>query len=154
MTDSLVGDATQRRLFAAGIDNLLAMFFGLLAASRLPEIAANDRVGIAVGTYLLYFLLQEGGWSNTLGKRLFGLRICRMDGSACGWGAALVRTATRVVEANPVLFGGLPAALTGAFSKRHQRVGEMLSGCLVVRTTSRAAKDGDVQQADAADEAR
>jgi uncharacterized RDD family membrane protein YckC len=147
MTAQLIGDATKYRIFAASVDNLLAMFLALLVASRFPGLADADRFSVAVVTYLAYFLVQEGAWSNTLGKRLFGLRICRLDGSRCGWNAALVRTATRVLEANPALFGGLPAALAGAFSKRHQRFGDMLSGCVVVRGTAPQVDHEGVEQA-------
>jgi hypothetical protein len=91
------------------------------------------RPAIAVAAYLAYFLIQEGLWSTTVGKWLFGLRVCYPDGSRCGWTAAAIRTALRVVEANPLLIGGLPAALTGALSRRHQRLGDMLARCLVTR---------------------
>jgi len=113
-----------------------------LAASRFPGLVAADPSSAAVVTYLAYFLVQEGVWSNTLGKRLFGLRISRLDGSPCGWNAAFVRTVTRILEATPILFGGLPAALAGAFSKRHQRFGDMLSGCVVIRATTSQVEHG------------
>jgi len=152
--DPLVGDATKVRLFAAGVDNLLAMFLASLIASRVPELTNNDRVAAAIVAYLAYFLVQEGAWSNTIGKRLFGLRICRLSGARCGWRAALIRTGTRVLEVNPLLFGGLPAALAGVFSKRHQRFGDMLSGCLVVRATRNGPQAGAAQREDAPDGAR
>jgi len=154
MTNSLIGDATKSRVFAAGIDNLLAMFLALLTASRLPGLPDSDRLSVAVTTYLIYFLVQEACWSNSLGKRMFGLTIRRLNGTRCGWGAAFVRTATRILEANPVLFGGLPAALLGAFSRRHQRLGDWLSGCVVVRASALSSELGAVQQGVEADEAR
>ncbi len=137
MTAALVGDATKRRVFAASLDNLLAMFVALLAASRLPEVGDAVAAAAAVVGYLAYFLVQEGIWSNTVGKRTFGLEIRRLGGQRCGWVAASIRTGARVVEANPVLLGGLPAALTGAFSKRHQRLGDMLAGSVVIRRLRR-----------------
>jgi uncharacterized RDD family membrane protein YckC len=90
-------------------------------------------VGTSVATYLLYFLLQEGAAATTLGKRLFGLRVTRLDGSPCGWLGALVRTVLRLLEVNPILFGALPGGLMVAFSKRHQRLGDILGRCVVVR---------------------
>jgi uncharacterized RDD family membrane protein YckC len=141
MSQGRVGDATKRRLFAAGVDNLLAMFVALLVASRLPERPAGGAMSVAVVTYLVYFFVQEGIWSRTLGKRFFGLEICRLNGERCGWTAAAIRTATRILEANPALLGGLPAALAGSVSRRHQRFGDMLSGSVVVRTTTRGEED-------------
>jgi uncharacterized RDD family membrane protein YckC len=148
MTGPLVGDATKLRIFAASVDNLLAMFFALFTASRLPELPDTDRLSVAVVVYLAYFAIQEGAWSNTVGKRLFGLCIRRLNGSACGWNAALIRTLARILEANPILLGGLPAALAGAFSRRHQRFGDMLSGCVVIRRTSCGPEDRGVEQGD------
>jgi uncharacterized RDD family membrane protein YckC len=153
MTNRLTGDATKARLFAAGVDNLFAMFLALLIGSRLPGLPDGDRVSVAVTAYLAYFFLQEGIWSNTVGKRMFGLTIRRLEGTPCGWGSALVRTLTRILEANPVLFGGLPAALLGAFSKRHQRLGDWLSGCVVVRVSALSSEHEAVQQRVEADEA-
>ena len=152
MPDALVGDATKRRLFAAGVDNLLAMFAALLAASRLPQLPDGVTMSVAVGTYLAYFLVQEALWSNTLGKRLFGLEVRRLDGARCGWTAAAIRTAMRVLEVNPVLLGALPAAIAGSVSKRHQRFGDMLSGCLVVRAGAHEPEHEAVEQGDEADE--
>jgi uncharacterized RDD family membrane protein YckC len=152
MTTDLVGDASKWRIFAASWDTLLAAFAALLVASRVPGFTDSDRVSVASATYLAYFFVQEGLWSTTLGKRVFGLRVRRLNGSHCGWGRAFVRTITRVVEANPVLIGGLPAALLGAFSSRHQRLGDLLGGCVVVRGASESSELGAVQQGDEADE--
>jgi uncharacterized RDD family membrane protein YckC len=50
----------------------------------------------------------------------------------CGWRAALVRTLLRVVEANPLLSGGLPAGLAILASKRNQRLNDLAAGTLVI----------------------
>lgn len=52
------------------------------------------------------------------------LSVCRR--------AALVRTLLRVVEANPLLFGGVPAGVCILASKRNQRLGDLAAGTLVV----------------------
>jgi uncharacterized RDD family membrane protein YckC len=149
----LVGDATKRRLFAASVDNLLAMFLALLTASYLPP-SADKRLalGLASIVYLIYFLGQEATWSNTIGKRLFGLQLCRLDGKSCGWRGASIRTLTRIVEVNPILLGGLPGAIVGAISKRHQRLGDMLSGCVVIRVSDVQRRRADVPQSKATGE--
>lgn len=153
MTNALIGDASKWRIFAASVDNLLAMFLALFTASRLPGLPDADRLSVAVAAYLGYFFLQEAAWSNTLGKRIFGLCVRKLDGAPCGLGPAFVRTATRLVEANPII-GALPAALMGAFSKRHQRFGDWLSGCVVTRVDALSSEPGAVQQGAEADEAR
>jgi len=141
MYSELIGVATKSRFFAMAVDNLVAMFVSLLLASRMPEETGQARGAIVVVTYLAYYLIQEGAWSTTLGKRLFGLRVARLDGSECGWGAAALRTFTRMIEVNPVLLGALPGGLVVALSKRHQRLGDMLSKSVVVALGQRAVQE-------------
>jgi uncharacterized RDD family membrane protein YckC len=132
MADDLVGVAGKDRYFAMGIDNTLAAFCALLAAS-LVALAGRGNMVIAITVYLLYFVPQEGAWSTSLGKRLFGLRILRLDGTRCGWREAAIRTAARAIEVNPLLpFGALPGALVVAKSKRRQRIGDLLAGIVVL----------------------
>ena len=88
-----------------------------------------------------------------LRKRLFGLRISLLSGERCGWARAAIRTILRVFEVNPSLLGGLPAALGGSFTKRHQRVGDLLGGTVVARIDARPA-GGRVRQEDQQDEVR
>jgi uncharacterized RDD family membrane protein YckC len=117
------------------------MLVSILLASYLPKGIGQARWAVVVAIYLGYYLVQEGAWFTTLGKRLFGLRVARLDGSHCGSGSAAVRTVTRNIEVNPVLLGVLPGGLAVAPSKRHQRVGDMLSGSVVV-----SIGEGAVQQ--------
>lgn len=83
-------------------------------------------------TYLGYFFIPEALWSRTPGKYLQGLVVVDPSGGRCGWRRALLRTLVRVVEANPLLFGGLPAGVDILVSKRNQRLGDLAAGTLVV----------------------
>jgi uncharacterized RDD family membrane protein YckC len=140
MSQEMQGVAGKGRYFAMGIDATLAAFFALLAASVL-RLSDEARILTAVSIYLLYFFVQEGAWSTTLGKRCFGLQVRLLDGSRAGWGAALIRTAARAIEVNPILpFGAIPGALAVAMSKRRQRIGDMLAGTVVVHHTGGASQ--------------
>ena len=132
------GNYGKPRSFALGLDNLLATILCLVIASRWPGLGSVARWVIAAVVYLLYFLIQEGLWGKTLGKKAFGLVIHRLDGHRAGWRTAVIRTTTRVVEANPLLLGELPGALAVVFSKRKQRLGDMWAGTVVA-----LAKDVD-----------
>jgi uncharacterized RDD family membrane protein YckC len=44
----------------------------------------------------------------------------------------LVRTLLRLLEANPLLFGGLPAGVAILLSGRNQRLGDLAAGTMVV----------------------
>ena len=130
----LQGDATKERLFAAGIDNACATLLAIPMASRIPgPFSPVARGVILIVVFLGYFLLQEAIWGATLGKRVFGLRVVRLDGTPAGWSAAFWRTILRVLEVNPVLFGAIPGGLAVTWSKRKQRLGDMLAHTVVVR---------------------
>jgi uncharacterized RDD family membrane protein YckC len=87
--------------FAAGfIDQMFlmicSMFYGsiLALADRAPDWDSSRSVEIwaSVGVTLAYFVLLEGIGDASLGKRLFGLRVVRVDGRAPGLLRAAART--------------------------------------------------------------
>lgn len=94
---------------------------------------------ISVTAVLLYFVLDwgymvlfESLWAGqTPGKRALGLRVLQEGGVRVGFEQVLLRNLARVVDGMPVLYavGGLAALL----SSRHQRLGDLLAGTVVVR---------------------
>jgi uncharacterized RDD family membrane protein YckC len=54
------------------------------------------------------------------------------SGGRCGWRRALVRTLVQVVEADPLLFGGLPAGVAILASNRSQRLSDLATDTLVI----------------------
>ena len=129
----LSGTKSRPRLIAMAVDNVLAgiLAFVLSAKLPLPNDAVRDIVLLTL--YLAYYLVPEAIWGRTPGKRLCHLLIRRVDGCAAGWKESAIRTAARVVEVNPFLFGALPGALAVAWSQRHQRFGDMLARTVVTR---------------------
>lgn len=90
-------------------------------------------IGVSLfGVYFAYFFLFEWLFAATPGKLLTGLKIVRLDGEPCGAKEALIRTLTRLIEFNPLLLGGLPAALLAMQSPKRQRWGDRLAGTIVV----------------------
>jgi uncharacterized RDD family membrane protein YckC len=128
----LVGDATKARFIATFFDNLIAIFLSFAAVSLVPERLPIMKGIVLIFVYLGYFVLFEALWSRTLGKYFQGLVVRKLDGSLCDWKAALLRSGTRVLEVNPVLFGGIPAGLFVISTERKQRLGDLLAGTLVV----------------------
>ena len=85
-----------------------------------------------------YSALLEGFWNGqTIGKRLFHLRVIDQDGLPLRIEQAWVRNLMRVFDALPFayLVGGL-SVLSGPFM---QRFGDRVAGTLVVRQTPLAA---------------
>jgi uncharacterized RDD family membrane protein YckC len=129
-----MGDRTKRRLFAMMFDIAPLGLFCLFVAAKFPgDIPSAGRFAILVITFLLWYFVPEGVWGATLGKRVFGLTVVRLDGSQAGWRESCWRTILRLVEVNPVLLGVIPGGLVVTYSKRGQRLGDMIAHALVVR---------------------
>jgi uncharacterized RDD family membrane protein YckC len=131
------------RGFAALVDFILAtlifigaFFMFTIAAAAVGFPAASPYFGIAVlltfAVAWSYFILLEWlGNGQTIGKRMFGLRVIAEDGAPAGFTAVLVRNLVRVVDFLPGFYGlGL---LMVVVSSRSQRLGDLAAGTFVVR---------------------
>jgi len=131
------------RGFAALVDFILAtlIFIGAFFmfttfANAIGVQAASPYFGIAVlltfAVVWSYFILLEWlGNGQTIGKRIFGLRVIADDGAPAGFIAVLVRNLVRVVDFLPGFYGlGLLAIVV---SSRSQRLGDLAAGTFVVR---------------------
>jgi uncharacterized RDD family membrane protein YckC len=127
----LKGVGLPRRLTAGVIDGVLAigLMAGLgLAGNALSSLAVALRL-LAVVVPLLYFVIAEGYYQTTPGKRLFGLTVVTIDGDRPDLLAHVVRGMTRVPEAMVLV----PYLFVVPFSQRKQRFGDMITETLVVR---------------------
>lgn len=115
------GDATKARIYAAIIDNLLALITMAVLASLIGEHFPSAAIVVIAVGYLAYFFVLEAVWSRTLGKFSQGLVVRRLDGNPAGWSEAVIRSVLRLIESNPALLGGLPAGLIIISSGLHQR---------------------------------
>jgi uncharacterized RDD family membrane protein YckC len=130
------------RGFAALVDFIVAalVFAGALFAFSLFASLAGPVAGPFFGVLVLltftlawsYFVLLEWLWQGqTLGKRLYGLRVIRDDGAPAGFLAVLIRNLIRIVDFLPVFYGlGL---LMIILTSRSQRLGDLAAGTYVVR---------------------
>jgi uncharacterized RDD family membrane protein YckC len=130
----IIGDASKSRLIALFFDHLIAFALVMLTVLLVPESFESLKAFLFFGVYLAYFVVLEALWSRTPGKFFQGLVVRKLDGSPCGWKAALIRGALRAFEVNPLLLGGLPAGLVVISTRRKQRIGDLLAGTLVVPT--------------------
>jgi len=129
---TIIGDASKARLIAVFIDHIVASALMLFVVALVPEHLAVVKAVLFFLVYLAYFVVLEALWSRTLGKFFQGLVVRKLDGTRIDWKAALLRGGLRIVEVNPLLLGGLPAALVINASKRKQRIGDLIAGTVVV----------------------
>jgi uncharacterized RDD family membrane protein YckC len=131
--DLRVGDATKDRFLAHWLDSLLAVAAGLVVAAAVFPREDEVERAVAIGVvFLAYFFVFEALTGTTPGKLLFGLWVRRVDHRRPAWWQIGVRTAARLVEANPLLLGSLPAAVAVLATDRHQRLGDLWAGTVVV----------------------
>ena len=145
-----VGGLLVGRWLGAWIDLLVltALFFVPTLAARslgvFDQQATNYLIIGSLFICALYFPLLEGLWGRSIGKFVSGLRVVDKNGRAPGLGRALVRTVFRLIEVNPLLAGGVPAGLVVLFTKRKQRIGDLIAGTYVLRASSlRQMRDVD-----------
>ncbi len=121
---------------------LVVMVFGGIGG------AAGDAAGggialmgilVGMGAALFYAFLLEGTWDGyTVGKKLFGIKVIKEDGSECDVGSAFVRNLLRIIDG---LFYYLIGFVVMAASDKRQRIGDRLAGTVVVRDTPSTPAD-------------
>jgi uncharacterized RDD family membrane protein YckC len=79
-----------------------------------------------LGSFIYYGLSELFLRGQTLGKRMSGIRVVRLDGFALDPGGILVRNIFRVIDHLPPLW------LVPLVSKKSQRLGDMVAGTVVV----------------------
>lgn len=142
------------RLLAQALDLVLVAvlfyFVGLWLAPRYGGVTSGG-YGFNLGGWpalivimlttipaLAYFVLAEGMLGGTLGKVVAGIRVQRVAGGKIGLKSALWRTLLRVVDGAAFYVVG---AILVIVTKRHQRLGDLAAGSIVVRReTARWAK--------------
>lgn len=131
------------RGFAALIDFLIAALIavGVLTVSAVVAATAGPQAFGATAGFIgllglaviwAYFIVLEWLWNGqTVGKRMFHLRVIGGDGAPAGFLAIFIRNLGRLVDFLPAFYGfGLVAIV---FSPRSQRLGDLAAGTYVVR---------------------
>lgn len=77
--------------------------------------------------YPVYFELTKNGV--TPGKKLFGLRVLKIDGTPLSFSDSIIRNLLRAVDLFPLY---LPGLLSMVLTDRFQRLGDLAAGTLVV----------------------
>ncbi len=102
---------------------------------RMPDDAETAWFLLVVvppsAIFFLYHLVLEALLAGrTPGKRIVGIRIVALNGSAPSLGALLLRNVFRLVDSMPFSYSvGLACVM---FSREHRRIGDFAAGTLVV----------------------
>ncbi len=97
----------------------------LIATGILSLVFLLDFIG--------YFILCEMLWSGrSLGKRMAGIRVIRVNGGPVGFWSSLLRNIMRIIDTMPGIFYLVGSVLILSTSK-NQRLGDLLGNTIVIR---------------------
>lgn len=122
------------RLSAWFIDLLIRgmIIIVISAAAAFLETAGTGIIAISyfliTWLYPVYFEVYRDGM--TPGKKRQGIYVCHDDGTPISLSSSMTRNLLRVADFLPIGFG--VGALTMMFTKRSQRIGDIVAGTLVV----------------------
>jgi uncharacterized RDD family membrane protein YckC len=139
-------NVTGSRIVAALVDVVVLAVVLLAMAAAFGDLGGKSEdgtssfsVSLSGAPFLLfllvslaYFVLLEMVAGATLGKMVLGLRVVEADGNPCDFGSAIVRNLVRIVDWLPILY--VVGLISIAVSKKHQRLGDMAAGTVVVRS--------------------
>jgi uncharacterized RDD family membrane protein YckC len=101
---------------------------------------ATDTPWLPLAGFVAYgifsFVFVEGLAGASIGKLIVGLRVVKDDGSHAGIGRGALRFVLWIVDAFPYCIPFLVGLLTGATTKGHRRIGDMVAGTFVVSKQS------------------
>lgn len=115
------------------IDLVVLVCFLLLPDYLLGNALYNQTLFVWLGLIVLYFPVMETMFGRTVGKFVARTRVVNATGGKPSWGQSIVRTLFRLIEVNPLLFGGIPAGIVVMLSSKRQRLGDMVAGTYVLK---------------------
>ncbi|MBM7115464.1 RDD family protein [Archangium primigenium] len=113
-------------LFTLLVSDVLGFFQGLSGLARTLLV-----VGVFATQWVYWTACEVLMDGQTPGKRLVGIRVVRADGAPVGVLECAVRNLVRLVDALPFFYA--VGCLSVLFTRRHQRLGDLLAGTLLVR---------------------
>ncbi len=120
-----------KRWLATFIDFAILLSFLLIPDYLLGNELYNKTIAIWLSLIALYFPVLESVTGYSIGKYICRIRVIDRNGNKPSFIKSIIRTLLRLIEVNPFLAGGIPAGLVVLFSKKGQRIGDMLAGTYV-----------------------
>jgi len=123
--------------------NILMGQIAKLVARMNADVANAVSVAGFFVISVVYAIVLEWRWrGQTIGKRLFGLRVMDVQGLRLQFTQVALRNLLRVIDMLPFLY--LVGGLTAVFSRNAQRLGDMAANTIVTR--ERKAEAPDIEQ--------
>lgn len=138
-------NATGQRILAGFVDLIPLFILFYVMADAFGTTGPNVQEGSTTWSVSLYgwplvvyiflamgyYVVSEVVVGTTLGKRLLGLKVVKLNGEPYVGRAVLVRNVLRVVDGFPVMY--MVGLVSIAISQRRQRLGDLAARTAVVR---------------------
>ena len=129
------------RFVALFIDGLIVGIPGGIIVTLLVALVGKDATGVIIVLYGLFILAEVAYfvyfWSRpngqTLGMKMFNLRVVKTDGSPLTVGGAIVRYVGYIVDS--IIFGLPIGYLWAAFDKDKQAWHDKMAGTYVIKSS-------------------
>jgi uncharacterized RDD family membrane protein YckC len=132
LAETYDGKIVVTRAKATGVDFVVLFLAMAVAGALVNPREFSAAVWMCVAVCGAYYLIMEAVFGRTVGKFVHGLVVINDDGEKPSL-SVFLRTFTRLLEVNPILFGAVPAGLIANFSPSHRRLGDLLAGTVVVK---------------------
>ncbi len=139
-----VGERILGRLIDIGFAiGLIIVFLILAATTKWNSVFGAILIIIYVVCYVFYDLLCEVFLNGqSFGKRVMKIKVISIDGGRPSFSQYLLRWLFRIADFT--FFGGVVALISVAASEKNQRIGDMVAGTTLIKTTPRVQMDGIV----------
>ncbi len=119
------------RGIANSIDQLIIGVPLYLLLTGVLEYTQESSLGIVALILIMYFILLEALYGQTLGKKLFKIKVMMSDGKKCTFMGSILRNFGRILDA--LLGGYLLGIIIMILTPQKQRIGDLLAKTVVVR---------------------
>ena len=118
------------RFVAILIDTIIiAIIAGILAIPFQSQLSG----AVSLLIFLLYFILLEGAYGQTVGKMAVKIKVVRVDGTKIDYMDAVVRNVLRLIDLIPYFIPYLLGAILIWTSDMNQRLGDRVAHTVVVK---------------------
>ncbi len=125
--------AVRSRLNAVVLDLILLGFVSQLLAGALSGSASSaTRAGVFLAIEFTYFFVCELKSGQTIGKRIFHVRVTTASGAPATAGQIALRNVLRLVDALPFFYASGLISMIRTGPGRRQRIGDVAAGTAVV----------------------
>jgi eukaryotic-like serine/threonine-protein kinase len=109
------------RFVAGALDSVLLML-PVTALSTSAGLTESASAGLAWSLHAIYYLVLEGIWGASLGKRMLGLRVLAADGMPASFWRIAIRTfiflaGTTLLAGTPTIMRMQPGGMTGVSNR-------------------------------------